>query len=150
MKHPRILILLLLFSSTIIAFGQDSLGVTGHNHLALHVKDIPVSAKFYREVIGLKPVAVPENLKATRAWFDIGNGQMIHLLDGRTETITHDRNGSHIALFVSDIAKSESFLKAKDIPFHKQIRFDGVAQIYFADPDGYLLELNQGKTTKAY
>ena len=144
MKRLPILILLPLFLITGTAsFGQDSLGVTGHNHLALHVKDIPASAKFYREVIGLKPVAVPENLKATRAWFAIGNGQMIHLLDGRSETIVHDRNGSHIALFVRDIAKSEAFLKARNIPFHKQIRFDGVAQIYFADPDGYLLELNQ-------
>ncbi len=144
------LLLALLLAPAITAFGQDSLGVVGHNHLALHVKDIPASAKFYREVIGLKPVPVPENLKATRAWFDMGNGQMIHLLDGRTENITHDRNGSHIALFVSDIGKSEAFLKARNIPFHKQTRFDGVAQIYFADPDGYLLELNQGKTTKAY
>lgn len=147
MKH---LLLALLLSPVITAFGQNNLGVTGHNHLALHVKDIPASAAFYRDVIGLKSVPVPENLKATRSWFDIGNGQMIHLLDGRTETIVHDRNGSHIALFVSDIGKSEAFLKAKNIPFHKQIRFDGVAQIYFADPDGYLLELNEGKTTKPY
>ena len=146
----KCLLLILLLSSAVTAFGQDSLGVVGHNHLALHVKDIPASAKFYGEVIGLKSVAVPQNLKATRAWFAIGNGQMIHLLDGRTETITHDRNGSHIALFVSDIGKSEAFLKAHNIPFHKQIRFDGIAQIYFADPDGYLLELNEGKTTRPY
>ncbi len=122
-----------------------SLGVIRHNHVALHVKDIPASAAFYRDIVGLKPIPVPDNLKTTRAWFDIGDGQMIHLLDGRTETIVHDRNGGHIALFVGDIAKSEQFLTAHHITFHKQVRFDGVTQIYFADPDGYLLELNEQK-----
>ena len=150
-KHASILVLVvgLLVSGTL--FGQDKLGIIRHNHLAIHVKDIPVSAAFYRDILGLTPVAVPENLKATRAWFDMGDGQMIHLLDGRTEQITHDRNGSHFALFVEDINKSEQFLKAKNIPYHRQVRFDGVVQLYFPDPDGYLFELNEGKkSTKSY
>ncbi|GAA4404192.1 hypothetical protein GCM10023187_21180 [Nibrella viscosa] len=126
-------------------FGQDKLGIAGHNHLALHVKDIQASARFYRDIIGLTPISVPDDLKAIRAWFDIGNGQQVHLLAGRTEPITHDRNGSHFALFVDNINQSEQFLKKSNITYHKQVRFDGVTQIYFADPDGYLLELNEAK-----
>jgi lactoylglutathione lyase len=125
--------------------GPNNLGIIRHNHLAIHVKDIPASAAFYRDVLGLKPVPVPDNMKATRAWFDIGDGQMIHLLNGRTEQIVHDRNGSHYALFVENIGQSEAFLKAKNIPYHRQVRFDGVVQLYFSDPDGYLFELNEGK-----
>lgn len=143
----KLLFAFLLLSGTV--FGQDNLGVIRHNHLALHVKDIPTSTAFYHDVLGLKSIPVPENLKAIRAWFDIGNGQQIHLLAGRTEQIVHDRNGSHIALFVENIGKSEAFLTAKKIPFHKQTRFDGVTQIYFADPDGYLFELNEGKNLTA-
>ncbi|WP_077921265.1 VOC family protein [Spirosoma sp. 209] len=139
----KLLFIFLVTTGTVL--GQDKLGISRFNHLALHVKDIPASATFYREVLGLKPVPVPDNLKATRAWFDLGNGQMIHLLDGRTETITHDRNGSHFALFVDNIGQSEAFLKAKNITYHRQVRFDGVVQLYFADPDGYLFELNEGK-----
>jgi|GEM_PF-262560 lactoylglutathione lyase len=125
--------------------GPNNLGIIRHNHLAIHVKDIPASAVFYRDVLGLKPVPVPDNMKATRAWFDIGDGQMIHLLNGRTEQIVHDRNGSHYALFVENIGQSEAFLKAKNIPYHRQVRFDGIVQLYFSDPDGYLFELNEGK-----
>ena len=66
---------------------------------------------------------------------------------GRTEAIIHDKNASHIALFVSNIEKAETYLKARNVTFHKQTRFDGVVQLYFADPDGYLWELNQGKVT---
>ena len=128
-----------------LAVAQNKLGVVGHNHLALHVKDMTISTAFFRDVMDLKPIPVPDNLKAIRAWFDLGNGQQIHLMAGRTEPIIHDRNASHIALFVSNIDQSETYLKAKNIPFHKQTRFDGAVQIYFADPDGYLWELNQGK-----
>lgn len=128
-----------------LVFGQDKLGVTRHNHISIHVKDVPTSAAFYRDVIGLKPLAVPDNLKAIRAWFDLGNGQQVHLLDGRTAQVTHDKNGSHFALFVEDINKSEQYLKAKSIPYHRQVRFDGIVQLYFSDPDGYLFELNQDK-----
>ncbi|WP_229310996.1 VOC family protein [Larkinella soli] len=125
--------------------GPDRLGIAGHNHLALQVKDIQVSAKFYREIMGLTPIPVPDNLKAIRAWFNVGNGQQIHLLAGRTTPIVHDKDGSHFALFVDDIVKSEQFLKAHNIQFHKQVRFDGITQIYFPDPDGYLFELNEKK-----
>lgn len=150
MKNSLILFLLISVSPTFSSvFGQDRLGIIRHNHLAIQVKDVPASAVFYRDVLGLRPIPVPENLKLTRAWFDIGDGQQVHLLDGRTETITHDRNGSHYALFVENIDKSEQFLKSKNVPYHRQVRFDGVVQIYFSDPDGYLFELNQGKKLTA-
>ena len=145
----RFLLPLLLIAQ--LAVAQDNLGVVGHNHLALHVKDMAVSTAFLRDVMGLKPLPVPDNLKAIRSWFDLGNGQQVHLMAGRTEPIIHDKNASHIALFVANIDKSETYLKAKNITFHKQTRFDGVVQLYFSDPDGYLWELNQGKVlSKAY
>ncbi|RYF62461.1 MAG: glyoxalase [Cytophagaceae bacterium] len=139
----------LLFSVSLLTSclvsGQDKLGITRHNHISIHVKDVPASAAFYRDVIGLKSIPVPENLKAIRAWFDLGNGQQIHLLDGRTEQIVHDRSGSHYALFVEDINKSEQYLKNKNIPYHRQVRFDGIVQVYFSDLDGYMFELNEDK-----
>jgi catechol 2,3-dioxygenase-like lactoylglutathione lyase family enzyme len=144
MKRAFSLVFVLIWS-VYQSFAQSGLGVVGHNHLALQVKDIQASAKFYRDILGLKPVEVPDNLKAIRAWFDIGNGQMIHLLAGRTQPIFHDKDGSHIALFVDSIDKSEQFLKQHNLTFHKQVRFDGVTQIYFPDPDGYLFELNEKK-----
>lgn len=148
-KRLALLVLVSICSIPSLVLGQDKLGVIRHNHLAIHVKDVPASAEFYRDVLGLKSIPVPDNLKLTRAWFDIGDGQQIHLLNGRTETITHDRNGSHYALFVEDIEKSEQFLKNRNIPYHRQVRFDGVIQLYFSDPDGYLFELNPGKKSTA-
>ncbi|WP_460962292.1 hypothetical protein [Spirosoma litoris] len=36
-------------------------------------------------------------------------------------------------------------MKSKNIPYHRQGRFDGIVQVYFPDLDGYLFELNQDK-----
>lgn len=121
----------------------DRIGIVRHNHIALQVKDIRASARFYGETLGLEPVPVPENLKAIRAWFNVGQGQQIHLLDGRTQPVVNDRNGSHFALFVENMEQTEAYLKKRAIPYHLQTRFDGVKQIYIADPDGYLVEFNQ-------
>ncbi len=143
----KILFLALLLT-TQLAQAQDKLGIIKHNHLALQVKDLEASKKFYGEILGLQPIAVPDNLKAIRGWFKIGPDQQIHLMAGRTVDVTNDRNGSHIAVFVESIDKSEAFLKARTITYHAQTRFDGVKQIYFPDPDGYLIELNEWKAPK--
>ncbi len=121
---------------------QDKIGITGHNHLGLQVADIQKSAKFYGETLGLERIEVPDNLKAIRAWFKIGVNQ-IHLLAGRTQPVVNDKNGTHIALSVVSMTDAEAFLKAQSIPYHRQVRFDGVVQIFFQDPDGYVLELNE-------
>ncbi len=127
------------------ALSQDKIGILKHNHIALQVADIQASAKFYGEVLQLERIEVPDNLKAIRAWFKIGNDQQIHLLAGRTQPVVNDRNGSHYAIFVASIAEAEAYLKKRQLPFHKQVRFDGVTQIYLPDPDGYLIELNEWK-----
>ncbi|QRR01634.1 VOC family protein [Dyadobacter sandarakinus] len=142
------LIFILMLAPAIGAVAQTSptsLGFTGLNHIALHVKDMPASKNFYQNIMGLAPIEVPDSLKAIRGWFNTGNGQMIHLLAGRTEPVVNDKNGGHYAIFVQSIANAEQFLTAKKIPFHKQVRFGGVVQIYFADPDGYLIEMNEKK-----
>jgi len=146
MKRFFCLILLAHFGFSVSSSAQDTkpgLGNVTWNHLALQVKDIEASKDFYRDIIGLKPVKVPDDLKAIRGWFDIGNGQMIHLLAGRTAPVVNDKNGSHFSIFVDSIDDTEKFLTAKNFKFHKQVRFDKVTQIYFEDPDGYLIEVNQ-------
>jgi catechol 2,3-dioxygenase-like lactoylglutathione lyase family enzyme len=138
-------LLALVFTFNSIAQTDVKIEVVKHNHVALHVKDIAASTKFYKEVMGLEPVAVPDSLKAIRSWFKLGADQQIHLLAGRNFEVMNDRNGSHFALFVQSIAAAETYLTQRKLRFHKQVRFDGAVQIYLADPDGYLIELNEVK-----
>lgn len=126
------------------AAGQ--IAVTGYNHVALSVKDIDASARFYGEILGLEPIAVPENLKAIRSWFRIAPGQELHLLAGRSFPVTNnDPNAAHFSLTIPDADPAEAFLKEKGLPYLRQQRFDGAWQIYISDPDGYFIELNEPK-----
>ncbi len=126
----------------------SQINVSGYNHVALSVQDINISTAFYKDIIGLKPLAVPDDLKAIRSWFVIGPGQELHLLAGRTKPVCddfNDKNGSHVALKIPDVDACENFLKLKNIPYRRQQRFDGAWQIYITDPDGYVIEFNEPK-----
>lgn len=125
---------------------EAKIEVVKYNHVALQVKDIKKSTTFYKEIIRLESIEVPDTLKAIRSWFKLGTDEQLHLLAGRTQEVINDRNGSHFALFVKSIDNTEMYLKKNKIKYHAQVRFDGTKQIYVADPDGYLIEFNQVKS----
>ncbi len=130
---------------------SGQIAVSGYNHVALAVKDMEASARFYREIIGLEPIPVPENLKAIRSWFKIAPGQELHLLAGRTFPVTNnDPNLAHFSLTIADADPVEAYLKLKGLPYLRQQRFDGAWQIYISDPDGYFIELNEPKVLWTY
>lgn len=125
------------------------ISISGYNHVALSVQNIDSSAWFYREVVGLEPIVVPDELKAIRAWFKVAPGQELHLLAGRTLPVSNnDRNGAHFALSIADADPVEQYLKKIGLPYHRQQRFDKAWQIYITDPDGYVIELNEPKGQK--
>jgi lactoylglutathione lyase len=122
--------------------------ILSYNHVGLAVKDLKASVVFYRDIIGLSPLDVPDNLLAIRRWFKIAPGQELHLLLGRDSPVANnDKNGAHFSLSIpTDSADAiEAYLKEKNITYHRQKRFDGAFQIYVTDPDGYVIELNEPK-----
>ncbi|MEA5141312.1 VOC family protein [Arcicella rigui] len=144
--------LLIAISVGTRGFAQDTpkkgIQILSYNHVGLAVKDLKVSAKFYREIIGLSPVDVPDNLVSIRRWFKIAPGQELHLLLGRENPVANnDKNGAHFSLSIPSNSADgiEVFLKENNIPYHRQMRFDGAFQIYVTDPDGYVIELNEPK-----
>jgi lactoylglutathione lyase len=148
----KILSFLFLLAISFSSFSQEQTpkGITilSYNHVGLAVKDLKTSVTFYREIIGLAPLDVPDNLLAVRRWFKIAPGQELHLLLGREQPVANnDKNGAHFSLTIpADSADGiEAFLKEKNVSYHRQKRFDGAFQIYVTDPDGYVIELNEPK-----
>ena len=82
------------------------------------------------------------------AWL-FGAGIQIHLINEPFETPaapinTHE---NHIAFYVEDMDASEAVLKEKGIPYHRQSsRERGTSQMFFRDPEGWLLELGSRAT----
>ena len=141
-----ILASLVLMLSAIAASGQKQ--QVSLNHLALYVEDLSKSVAFYTNIIGLDTVSEPFK-DGLHAWFKIGNGLAIHIIQGPKEKLVQYRN-THTCFSVADINAFVAHLKrsgiayedAKGTPNSVTTRVDGVKQIYFKDPDGYWIEIN--------
>ena len=153
MKYSKIILFITLIFLSFKGLSQESKSTKGitilsYNHVGLAVKDLKTSVAFYREIIGLSPLDVPDNLLSIRRWFKIAPGQELHLLLGRENPVANnDKNSAHFALSIptNSADEIEAFLKEKSVPYHRQKRFDGAFQIYVTDPDGYVIELNEPK-----
>ena len=149
----NVVLLLILIPLSFNALCQEvtpkkGIEILSYNHVGLAVKDLKTSVTFYRDIIGLSPLEVPDNMLAIRRWFRVAPGQELHLLLGRENPVANnDRNGAHFSLSIPTNSADgiEVFLKEKNVQYHRQKRFDGAFQIYVTDPDGYVIELNEPK-----
>lgn len=117
------------------------------DHLALHVSDLGASVDFYQQIFDLAelPAAV-----AGPRWLDLGRGVALHLIPGRSTPISNPR-AAHLAISVDGLEAIASRLEARGIAWTdfegrpgtvNAVRLDGVRQIFFRDPDGYWIEVN--------
>jgi len=143
-----ILLILALFTiQTVSSFAQtsDETIQVQINHIAIAVTDLEESEHFYREIIGLKQIPEPFGL-GMHAWFDIG-GAELHVISAAEERTEHDIH-NHLCFSVSDMDAFIERIRSHGIEFSDwgpgeiTVRPDGVQQIYFTDPDGYWIEVN--------
>lgn len=144
------LILLTLAISPIWAiqgFGQKP----SLNHIALYVKDLSTSTDFYRDIVGLDTIANPFN-DGMHTWLSIGSKSHLHLIAGASSSVAQDKN-AHLCFSVASVDEFSARLLKNNIPFESwtgekmkaTLRVDGVKQIYFKDPDGYWIEINDAR-----
>lgn len=118
------------------------------HHVSRQTKKLAETCKFYTEVLGFEEISRPP-FDFDGAWL-FGAGIQIHLID---EPFTDpdapiNTHENHIAFLVEDLDISEAFLKDRGITYHRQTTPGrNVGQIFFRDPEGWLLELG-GYTAK--
>lgn len=121
------------------------------NHIAHHVTNLQQSTRFYQEVIGLD--TIPEPFRdGKHTWFSIGPRIHLHLIAGATGSGEKNKN-SHLCFTVPSVEQFAKKLVQAGVAYEDwpgtagavTTRADGVKQIYFKDPDGYWIEVNDAR-----
>jgi len=118
------------------------------NHIAVYVVDLKIATDFYKNVFDLEIIPEPFH-DGRHTWFSIGPAGHLHIISGAKALGVHDKN-EHLCFSVPSVAEFIVKLKAQKINFENWAgeqqavtnRTDGVKQIYFKDPDGHWLEVN--------
>ena len=121
------------------------------NHVAVYVYDLQKSAEFYKNIIGLESIPEPFH-DGRHEWFRIGAHSQMHLIKGAKSISEHDKD-SHLCFSVGSMEEFIANLNKNKISYENwpgeankiTTRPDGVKQIYFKDPDGYWIEINDDK-----
>lgn len=147
------LVLLLLHSGLLIPYIQFAQNTPKArlNHIAHYVVDLKTSTAFYSNIIGLDTIPEPFH-DGKHTWFGVGPKSHLHLIEGAKEIEQHDKN-SHLCFSVASVPGFIKVLEKNKIEYENWAgekmtvtnRVDGVKQIYFKDPDGYWIEINDAK-----
>jgi lactoylglutathione lyase len=151
MKKNLLISLLVFLLAGSKIFGQNTVQKASLNHVALYVVDLKTSTSFYHDIVGLDTIPEPFH-DGRHTWFSVGPKSHLHLIQGATGKNDHDKN-SHLCFSISSVDAFTPLLKKNSIEFENWAgeknaitnRVDGVKQIYFKDPDGYWIEINDAK-----
>ncbi len=144
-----ILLLITIFAFANLLQAQDN--TTFHftfNHMAFSVKDLDASVEFYKKVLQLKEIDNRSALEGIR-WLSLGENKELHLISVVKENVSVNR-AVHLALTTKNFDEYIRRLEDLKVPYGDWLgtpntvnkRADGVKQIYFKDPDGYWIEIN--------
>lgn len=140
--------LLLLLSHSMVGQPAGQKQEVYLNHLAILVSDLQKSTKFYEDVLQLKQI--PEPFKdGLHTWFGLGAAGQLHLIQS-TDSVEARNKHDHMCFSVRSIDDFVKRLNQHNVPYMNwggtpqtiTNRVDGIKQVFFRDPDGHYIEVN--------
>lgn len=119
------------------------------DHIALLVRDLDESARFYTGIPGIREVPNPMGGTDFR-WFEFGGGQRFHMQAGDISR-TYVEKTTHFAFSAGDdldlmlarlAADGYVWSDMQGNPGAINVRPDGMRAIFLQDPNGYWIEIN--------
>ncbi|EOX90901.1 hypothetical protein QUC31_002836 [Theobroma cacao] len=129
----------------------EALPLLSLNHVSLLCRSVWDSVRFYEEVLGFVLIKRPSSFKFNGAWlYNYGIG--IHLIENPAiddfDTIVEPRpinpKDNHISFQCTDVGLVKRRLQEMGMKYVTAVVEDDgnrVDQVFFHDPDGYMIEL---------
>ncbi|MFT6871477.1 MAG: lactoylglutathione lyase [Roseivirga sp.] len=135
-------------SLALILFSALAWSQTSFDHMAIVVKDLEESKKFYTEALGFKNIEDPTG-NPLIDWVENDKGQQIHMIQAELSAIKLTKS-VHYSFAVLTLRPFTDNLQLRKIAYESwegekggiTIRPDGVRQVYLQDPNGYWIEIN--------
>lgn len=110
------------------------------DHCSVIITDIAKARGFYRDVLGLREIPKPKTFDFVALWFQLEDGQTIHLLQKRQADPPSPR---HFALRVADAQAARDHFRAYGIDIQETSPIPHCDRFFVADPDGNRIEIIQ-------
>ncbi len=118
--------------------------VTRIMHASVNVSgDLKEADRFYADVLGLASATRPDIPGVGGRWFSAGGAQ-VHLVDAASRGSGIDPTGPHFCLGVEDMDAAVAELEERGIEC-VGVTTEGVRQIWFCDPAGNTVEMQQDR-----
>jgi catechol 2,3-dioxygenase-like lactoylglutathione lyase family enzyme len=112
------------------------------HHVSRQTQNLDATRRFYVDVLGFQEIARPPfNFKG--AWL-YGAGIQIHLIEEPFDAPPRSINTreNHIAFKISDLDAAAEMLENHHVAYDRRVVPDrNTSQLFFRDPDGWLIEL---------
>lgn len=122
--------------------------ITSLLHATFLVADLEEARAFYEGILGLAASPDRPDLGFPGMWYDVGQGQQIHLMrlpnpEAGLERPPHGGRDRHLALAVDDLGALGAKLSGAGIPYTQSK--SGRRALFCRDPDGNALEFVEHK-----
>jgi catechol 2,3-dioxygenase-like lactoylglutathione lyase family enzyme len=119
---------------------MSAIRFTHLDHCSVLITDLGKARWFYRDVMGLPEIPKPKTFDFVALWFDLGNGQTLHLLQ---KPQPDTRSPRHFALGVPDAKAAREHFRAHGVEIAETGPIPHCDRFFVNDPDGNRIELIQ-------
>ncbi len=110
------------------------------DHCSVIITDLAAAREFYVGVLGLTEVPKPKTFDFVALWFQLEDGQTIHLLQ---KPQADSRSPRHFALRVPDVVAAREHFRARGVPIQETGPIPHCDRFFVFDPDGNRIEIIQ-------
>ncbi len=119
---------------------MSGLNVTQLDHCSVLITDLAKARAFYVGVLGLQEIPKPKTFDFVALWFQLGDGQTLHLLQ---KPHPDTRSPRHFALRVPDIGAAREHFRTRSIEIQETGPIPHCDRFFVSDPDGNRIEIIQ-------